>query len=125
MNAGRREQCASTALRSALSKKLRLREGGVRSHTRRPCGRTSAGGRRGKISASRPRGYARDGVITRAAWRNQLLIVTVMPADVVVFPAASLAVAVTVYVPFDTPCESHVSVNFVSGDWVVTSAPMF
>src|SRR6266446_10936682 len=56
--------------------------------------------------------------------RPQLLTVTVTPAEVVVFPDASRAVAVSVYVPFPMPCESHESEYFVLGDSVVTSAPM-
>src|SRR5947208_15904831 len=61
----------------------------------------------------------------RATAGDQLLTVIVTPAEVVVWPAASRAMAVSVYVPFGTPCESHASVNFVIGESVVTSDPMF
>src|SRR5438094_869971 len=49
----------------------------------------------------------------RATAGDQLLTVIVIPAEVVVWPAASRAMAVSVYVPFGRPCESDASVNFV------------
>src|SRR5207245_2298009 len=55
----------------------------------------------------------------------QLLIVTAIPAEVVEWPEVSRATAVSVYAPFGMVVESHVSVYFVSGDGVVTAAPMF
>src|SRR5947199_4555770 len=56
---------------------------------------------------------------------DQLRIVIAIPAEVVVLPAASRAVAVSAYAPFATLRESQESVNLVIGASVVTSAPMF
>src|SRR6266498_1859785 len=55
---------------------------------------------------------------------DQLLTVIVIPAEVVAWPAASRAVAESVYVPFGTPRESHETVNFVGGESKVTSDPI-
>src|SRR2546427_9445361 len=52
-------------------------------------------------------------------------MVTITPAEGVVLPAASCAVAVSAYVPFTTPRESHESWYFVGDDSTVTSDPMF
>src|SRR5206468_1561052 len=60
----------------------------------------------------------------RSKQQRQLLIVTVTPAEVVRWPATSRAVAVSVYVPFARPCESHVSGNFAGVAAVDTSAPI-
>ena len=54
-----------------------------------------------------------------------MLIVTVTPVEVFVLPNTSLAVAVSVYVPFGLVWESQVSLNLVGADSVVTSAPRF
>src|SRR6267143_4826204 len=51
------------------------------------------------------------------------LIVTGIPAEVVVFPAASRAVAVSVWAPLALPRESHGSVYFVGVRSVVVAAP--
>ena len=62
-----------------------------------------------------------------------MLIVTVIPVEVFVFPEASRAVTVSVYVPLGLVWESHVRWYLVgplarsvqlSGASVVTSAPM-
>src|SRR2546428_10547663 len=67
----------------------------------------------GKLPGRRPGGQR------GATTADQLLTVIVIPAEVVVWPAASRAVAVRVFVPFVTPSEFHDSVDFVIGDAVV------
>ncbi len=60
----------------------------------------------------------------QASRGRQLLMVTVTPSEVVVWPAASRAVAVSVYVPFAAACESHPSVYFAGDPAVDTSGPI-
>src|SRR2546425_34881 len=54
---------------------------------------------------------------------DQLLIMTVMAAEVVAFPVASRAVAVSVWAPLALPRESHGSVYLVGVRSVVVAAP--
>src|SRR5512143_103041 len=71
-----------------------------------------------------PAGSVSGEAVTVESDAAPLAIVSVIPAEVVVFPAASRATAARTCVPFAAALESQDMVNFVRGDSAVTSDPM-
>src|SRR5512142_1715186 len=71
-----------------------------------------------------PAGSVSGDAVTVERDAAPLAIVTVIPAEVVEFPAASRATAVRTCVPFAAALESQDMVNLVRGDSAVTSDPM-
>src|SRR6184192_3797358 len=92
---------AIIATAGAASRRITGRSGPTVSE---PCGRATVV-TLGKLPERGPGGQ-------RATAGDQLLTVIVIPAEVVVWPAASRAMAVSVYVPFGTPYEVHAGVGF-------------